>query len=189
MEDLPLVERLIRGEPRAWDLFLDRHGPAVADAARFTLRRVLGAARDEDVENVAQAVLLALCEKGFHRLKLYQGRSSLRTWLTSVACRFALNYVRTEKRKGSLRLGPLDDSAGEVADPAEIFPPGAEERERLHGAIERLPPRERLILKLFYFDGLPYKAIAEVLRIPVNSVSPFLVRAKETLRKLAGASG
>ena len=189
MEDLQLVERLIRGEARAWEQFLDGLGPAVAEAARFTLRRVLGTARDEDAENVAQAVLLALCEKDFHRLRLFQGRSSLKTWLTSVTCRFALNYVRTEKRKGSLRLGALDESAGEIPDPAEVFPPGAEERERLHAAIDRLPPRERLVLKLFYFDGLSYKAIAEALRIPVNSVSPFLVRAKETLRKLAGAAG
>lgn len=189
MEDLELVERLVRGEARAWDRFLDQHGSAVAEAARFTLRRVLGTARDEDVENVEQVVLLALCEKGFHRLRLFQGRSSLKTWLTSVTCRFALNYVRTEKRKGSLRLGPLDESAGEVADPAEALPSGLEDRERLHGAIDRLPPRERLILKLFHFDGLSYRAIAGVLRIPVNSVSPFLVRARETLRKLVEASG
>ena len=182
------MERLVRGEARAWELFLDRHGPDVVEAARFTLRRVLGTAREEDVENVAQAVLLALCEKGFHRLRLFQGRSSLKTWLTSVTCRFALNHVRTEKRKGSLRLGTLDPSAGEIPDPAEIFPPGAEERERLHGAIDRLPPRERLILKLFYFDGLPYRAIADVLKIPVNSVSPFLVRARDNLKKLAEMS-
>jgi RNA polymerase sigma-70 factor (ECF subfamily) len=183
MDDLQFVERLIRGEARAWGQFLDQHGPAVAEAARFTLRRVLGTVREGDVDNVVQAVLLALCDKGFHRLKLYQGSASLNTWLTSVTCRYALNHVRTEKRKGSLRLGSLDDSAGEIPDPAALLPPGLEDRERLHGALERLPPRERLILKLFYFDGLSYRAIAEVLRIPVNSVSPFLARAREAFKK------
>ncbi len=188
MEDRPLVDRLIRGDLRAWDRFLDLHGPAVSEAARFTLRRVLGTAREEDVENVAQAVLLALCEKDFHRLRLFRGRSSLKTWLASVTCRFALNFVRTEKRKGSLRLGSLDESAGNIPDRSELFPPAAEERERIRGALERLPPRDRLILKLFYHDGFSYRTIAETLRVPLNSVSPLLTRAKEALRKMAGVS-
>jgi RNA polymerase sigma-70 factor (ECF subfamily) len=187
MDDLQRVERLIRGDSRAWGEFLDEYGPAVADAARFTLRRVLGTFPEGDVDNIVQVVFLALCDRGFHRLKLYQGRASLKTWLTSVTCRYALNHVRTEKRKGSLRLGSLDDSAGEIPDPGALLPPGIEDRERVHGALERLPPRERLILKLFYFDGLSYRAIAEVLKIPANSVSPFLTRAKETLRKLVEA--
>ncbi len=189
MEDLELVARLVRGEARAWEAFLELYGGAVMEAARFTLHRALGEARRQDVENVVQAVLLALCEKGCRRLRSFKGRSSLRTWLSSVACRFALNYVRTEKRKGSLRLCSMDAFTGDLPDPAKIVPYCPEEREGVHRAIERLPPRERLILKLFYFDGLSYREIAEVLGMPVNSVSPFLIRAREDLRRLVKAPG
>jgi RNA polymerase sigma factor (sigma-70 family) len=188
VEDRQIVDRCIRGESRSWDILVDRYGPTVYEAARFTLRRVLGAVQDDDVENVAQAVLLGLCDKGFHRLKLFQARSSFRTWVTSVTCRFALNYVRTEKRKGSLKHGPLDPSVAELPDGEAGLLPGAEEREKLHGALEKLPPRERLLLKLFYFDGLSYKAIADVMKIPVNSISPFMMRAKESLRKHVSSS-
>jgi len=188
MDERELIARCIRGETRAWEHLVDRYGPAVADAARFTLRRVLGAAREEDVENVAQAVLLALCDKGFHRLKLFQGRSSLRTWLTSVTHRFSLNHIRTEKRKGSLKYAALDDSAELPERDAALLPGAADDRERLHAAIDKLPPRERLILKLFHFDGLSYKAIAGVLRLPVNAVSPLLLRAREALRREVGSS-
>ena len=182
VDERELVDRCIRGEARAWEQLVDRFGPAVYDGARFTLRRVLGSAQDEDVENVTQAVLLALCDKSAHRLRLFQGRSSLKTWITSVTARFALNYIRTEKRKGSLKYTALDDTAGDLPD-RDLLEGDPEDRERLHVALEKIPSREKLLLKLFYFDGLSYKSIAEVLRMPVNSISPLLLRAKESLRK------
>jgi RNA polymerase sigma-70 factor (ECF subfamily) len=186
MDERQLIDRCIRGEARAWEILVEEYGPAVYDAARFTLRRVLGAAQDEDVENVYQAVLLALCDRNAHRLKLFQGRSSFRTWLTSVTGRFALNYIRTEKRKGSLKYCALDDSAGDLPGrERDLFPGGMEEREQLFTALEKIPARERLLLKLFYFDGLSYKAIAKVMKIPVNSVSPLLLRARDSLKKFA----
>lgn len=186
MEERELVRRLARGESRAWEQFLDQYGPTLAEAARFTLHRVLGTVRPEEVDTVVQSVLLALCDKGFHRLRLFQGRSSLKTWLTSVTCRFALNYIRTEKRKGSLRLAPLDP---DPAIPAASDPGPPPELEDLRGAIRRLSPRERLVLRLFHLDGLSYREIAAILRVPVNSVSSLLSRARQSLRKLAETSG
>lgn len=182
MEERALVDRLIRGEPLAWETLVDEYGPAVHEAASFTLRRVLAAAPAEDVENVVSAVFVALCDKSMHRLRLFQGRSSLRTWLTSVTTRYALNYIRTEKRKGALRHAPLDPGADVAARDADLLSE-FDERERLYAAIERIPFRERLVLKLFHFDGLPYKAIARALRIPVNSISPLLLRARDSIRR------
>ncbi|HZE96229.1 MAG TPA: sigma-70 family RNA polymerase sigma factor [Planctomycetota bacterium] len=184
MNEKQLIDRCIRGESGAWEQLVREFGAAVHDAARFTLRRVLGSAHDEDVENVYQGVLLGLCDRDAHRLKLFQGRSSFKTWITSVTARFALNYIRTEKRKGSLKYTALDASASDLPD-RDLQGGDADERERIHQALDRIPPREKLILKLFYFDGLSYKAVAEILRIPVNSVSPLLIRAKESLRKHA----
>ena len=184
MDERQLIDRCIRGEASAWDLLVREFGPFVHDAARFTLRRVLGSARDEDIENVYQGVLLGLCDREAHRLKHFQGRSSFRTWVTSVTVRFALNYIRTEKRKGSLRTVSLDEAAPELPDEG-LFSGDFGDKERLHRALEKIPPREKLILKLFYFDGLSYRTIAEILKIPVNSVSPLLIRAKDSLRKHA----
>jgi RNA polymerase sigma-70 factor (ECF subfamily) len=180
-----LIARCIRGEASAWDRLVDDYGPVLHDAARYTLRRVLGRVRDEDVENVVQGVLTGLCDKDAHRLKLFRGTSKFRTWLTSVTSRFALNYIRTEKRKGSLKFASLEpEAAGELPGRAAELPDG-EERERLFRAMSRISPRERLILQLHYFDGLSYRGIAGLLRVPVNSVSPLLIRARESLRREA----
>lgn len=182
MDERQLIDRCIRGEADAWEHLIREYGASVYDAARFTLRRVLGTVQSEDVENVYQGVLLGLCDREAHRLKLFQNRSSFRTWLTSVTVRFTLNFIRTEKRKGSLRYQALDPAAGEIPD-RDFLPRDLEERERLYRGLERIPPREKLILKLFYFDTVSYRGISEIMKIPVNSVSPLLIRAKESLRK------
>ena len=91
MDERQLIDRCIRGESGAWEHLVREYGPSVHDAARFTLRRVLGSAQDEDIENVYQGVLLGLCDRDAHRLKLFQSRSSFRTWVTSVTVRFSLN--------------------------------------------------------------------------------------------------
>ncbi len=187
MNERQLINECIRGSARAWEALVEQFGQSVYDAARFTLRRVLGTAQDEDIENVYQGVLLGLCDKNFHRLRLFQSRSSFRTWVTSVTTRFSLNYIRTEKRKGSLKFLQLDDSALDMPDRDLLSGVPTEDHERLLRAIAQMPPRERLIIRLFYFDGLSYKAIADVLKLPVNSVSPLMLRAKEQLKKLVGA--
>jgi DNA-directed RNA polymerase specialized sigma24 family protein len=136
MDERQLIDRCIRGEGQGLGDLVREYGPAVHDAARFTLRRVLGSAQDEDVENVYQGVLLGLCDRDAHRLKLFQSRSSFRTWVTSVTVRFSLNYIRTEKRKGSLKYLGLDASRRGAARPRPdarrreergAAPPGARE--------------------------------------------------------------
>ncbi len=187
MNERQLISECIKGSARAWEQLVDTFGQNVYDAARFTLRRVLGSAQDEDIDNVYQGVLLGLCDKNFHRMKLFQGRSSFKTWLTSVTTRFALNYIRTEKRKGSLKFMQLDEPALDIPDRDLVSSAGPEDQERMIRALSQLPPRERLLIRLFFFDGLSYKAIADVMKLPVNSVSPLMLRAKELLKRGVGA--
>jgi len=52
MDERQLIDRCIRGEADAWELLIREYGASVYDAARFTLRRVLGTVQREDVENV-----------------------------------------------------------------------------------------------------------------------------------------
>ena len=59
----------------------------------------------------------------------------------------------------------------------------------LRHALEQLPPRDRLILKLFHLDGAGYKEIAALLGLSLNAVSPALIRARQKIRALLGGEG
>ncbi len=97
----------------------------------------------------------------------------------------------------SCRLASLDDgSAGaEAADGADPFRDVADEgfRAALAQAIEGLPEREKLVMSLYYSDGLNLKEIGAVLKVTESRVCQLhgqaLVRLKARLAHWRGESG
>lgn len=64
----------------------------------------------------------------------------------------------------------LDTSIDEFAsDPYDIMIT-SEMMDRMHHAVESLPPRCKMIFKLIREDGLKYKEVAEILNISVNTI-------------------
>jgi RNA polymerase sigma-70 factor (ECF subfamily) len=53
----------------------------------------------------------------------------------------------------------------------------------LYEALERMPEEDRLILKMYYLDGLSYRSIAQVLQVAPNTVSSYILRARDKLKK------
>ncbi|MBI2901261.1 MAG: sigma-70 family RNA polymerase sigma factor [Planctomycetes bacterium] len=185
-EERRLVQRCIAGEREAWRALMERFGALVAHAVRTTLQRVVKFADPNRVDDAVQSVWTALCEDGCRRLRGFEAKCSLSTWLTVLSTRRALDFVRTEIRKGSLRTVRIDgedhDLLGEIAAPAADDPPSADEVERLYAALERLPDDDRIILKLYYLDGCSYRTIARALGVAPNTVSSYLLRAREKLK-------
>jgi RNA polymerase sigma-70 factor (ECF subfamily) len=177
-----LISRCARRATGAWEEFLDRYRTVLARAAGATLARVLGSAAEDDVEAVVESSLLALLKDDCAALRAFGGRSSFDGYLRAIATKIALNHVRSERRKGWIRFRPLD-----AAPDAPAPEPGEEDPERLaalRAALQKLPPRDRLLLKLFHLDGAGYREIASMLGLSMNAVSPALIRARERLRAL-----
>jgi RNA polymerase sigma-70 factor (ECF subfamily) len=64
----------------------------------------------------------------------------------------------------------LDTSVDEFAvDPYEVLIT-SEMMNRMHQAVDSLPPRCKMIFKLIREDGLKYKEVAEILNISVNTI-------------------
>jgi RNA polymerase sigma-70 factor, ECF subfamily len=178
-----LLARCVRRSLGAWEEFLARYRDGMRRAARITLLRATGSAADDDVEAVVGAVLLALVKDDFAPLRAFAGRSSLEGYLNAITTRVTLNHLRSERRKGWLRFRPLDAAAEAPApEPAETEDPQA--LAQLRRALEQLPARDQLILKLFHLDGAGYKEIAALTGLSVNAVSPALIRARQKIRAL-----
>ena len=181
-DDAELLARCLRRSIGAWEDFLHRYRPSLERAARVTLARAMGSAREDDVEAVVEAALLALVKDDHAALRSFTGRSSLGGYLHAITSKIALNHVRGERRKGWLRFRPLDLEAEAPAPEVQEEAPG--ELAALRRALKELPPRDRLILELFHLDGASYKEIASLIRVSFNAVSPALIRAREKLRAL-----
>ncbi len=180
MDERDLLDRCVRRTDGAWEEFLARFRPVLERAARSTFARVARQASEDDVEAVVEAVLLSLVKDDCSSLRAFAGRSSFAGYLRAIGTNLALNHVRGERRKGWLRFRPLEEAGepitGEAVSTDEV------RIAAIQRALEGLPPRDRLLLKLFHFDGADYKEISAVTGLSTNAVSPALIRARERLR-------
>ena len=58
-----------------------------------------------------------------------------------------------------------------------------EQRERLHRMLDRLPKKQRELVRMFHLQGRSYADISDQLQIPIGSVGPTLRRAEAKLRE------
>ncbi|WP_327583363.1 sigma-70 family RNA polymerase sigma factor [Nonomuraea sp. NBC_00507] len=150
--------------------------------------RMLGSAHDAD--DALQDALV----RAWRGLARFEGRSSLRSWLYTVATRTCLDLVETRGRRAlPVDLGPAADRT--VADNAPRtdvawlgpYPdtgPAAryEEREAVElafvAALQHLPGNQRAALLLFEVLGFSVAEIAAMMRTTTTSVNSALARAR-----------
>ena len=91
-------------------------------------------------------------------------------WLTRVL----VNGCRSRLRLAWRRVGPL---------PETLLAPGPEERQELEELFS-LPPKDRAVIHLHYYEGYSTDEIAQILGQRPGTIRSRLSRAREKLRKL-----
>ncbi|MHC4712044.1 MAG: RNA polymerase sigma factor [Planctomycetota bacterium] len=173
--DEDLVRRARRGDELACHDIVDRYGDHLYGLA-FTL-----------VGNSADAadVLQETFSGAFRSLRRFKGRSSLRTWLCQILIRQAARHHRS---RGKHKMTSLERIAGTSAEPESDrdLAPGAraaDARMDILAALDTLPPIHREVIVLREMQGLSYKEIAGVLRVPRGTVESRLFRARRELKE------
>jgi len=181
MDEQDLVQRMRRGEQRAFDQFFDAYAARLgAFAAR---RSALDAAAIEDV--VQMTMINAM-----RGLGTFRGSSSLFTWLCQI-CRNQLADIRRKSARQP-QMQSLDDLTEEkplaqiiqltdFRDPLDECATDAE-RGAVRHAINGLPSHYARILELRYGDELTVPEIARVLQISESAAESQLVRARQAFR-------
>jgi len=134
----------------------------------FFRRRLTDVARAEDLAQETFIVILRGTER-------YEAKAKFRTYLYAVA----LKVLWTERRKG-LRENRAREAVAELSE--ESTNPVASIC--IRNALERLDPQHREVLMLREYEQLPYDEIADVLKIPVNTVRSRIFRARSELKAL-----
>lgn len=150
-----------------------------------------------EAEDLVQETLI----KAWKGLPAFEGRSSLKRWLYTVATRTCLDALESKKGR-ILQSGPPHDPSLPPPPPVEEawlepFPdaelpeaePGPEARYTQREsvalafltALQLLPAKQRAVLLLRDVLGYPAAECAELLDLSVASVNSALQRARETL--------
>ncbi|MEV0481355.1 sigma-70 family RNA polymerase sigma factor [Streptomyces sp. NPDC050508] len=167
-----------------------RHGDSAAvdhlmrALHRDVLRYVAYLGADpQAVDDLAQDTFL----RALGSLHRFEGRSSARTWLLSIARRAVIDsYRRAAVRP---RLSDVQDwqLAVELAQPQGL--PGFDDGVALLDLLAVLPDERREAFLLTQLLGLPYEEAAELSNCPVGTVRSRVSRARATLVDLLAEGG
>lgn len=166
--DEALLTRLRAGDASAFEVVVRTYERNLYRLAyRFT-RNV------EDAKDVAQEAFL----RAYRALSRFDGRSSLYTWLYRITLNLCLNHRRGRGPEETVEAGGLaDPTPGALEALAE-----AERQAAVAAAIASLPPQQRATVILRVQEGLPHKAIAEILECSEGTVKANFFHAVRNLR-------
>ncbi|MEU7314238.1 sigma-70 family RNA polymerase sigma factor [Streptomyces sp. NPDC007083] len=157
------------GEPHAAELF-------VHALHRDVLRYVTHLCGDpQAVDDLTQDTFL----RAFGSLHRFEGRSSARSWLLSIARRAVIDSYRHAAARPRLTDTPDWQSAVERAQPRGV--PGFDDGVVLLDLLSALPGERREAFVLTQLLGLPYAEAARVGDCPVGTVRSRVARARATL--------
>lgn len=179
MDDAELARRAADREEEAWEEVLKRAWPLARGMMQRTFRRAGLADAAREAEEALGSFAETLLEQDAKVLRAYHPPVPLPAYLAVVARNLACRLL---DRKGkALPLGALD--------PPERIPetlPASPEA--LEEALGELALRDRLALRLFYWERMRQEDIARVLDVRPSTVGPLMTRAREALKRIIGKS-
>ncbi len=124
----------------------------------------------------------ATCERAIGRIETWEPGTRLDSWMYRIARNTFFNWRRAGKVRAEY-LQRIDPEQHDRVDGARAM----EARltlERARDCIARLPEEQRSVLLLVTVEGLAYKEAAEVLELPIGTVTSRLARARLALSAL-----
>lgn len=112
----------------------------------------------EDTHDILQNALIKI----YRYIPDFNENSKLYTWLYRIAVNESLTFLRKQQKTRTLSLEESVENFGErlKADP---YFNGDDLMIELKKAIEQLPPKQKLVFNLRYYEEMSYKDISEIL--------------------------
>ena len=130
-------------------------------------------------EKVAEEVVQDVFLKFYQTKDRYDGRASMKTYLTKMTINRSYDYLRSWKNKKALLIETFTNAKG-----AETEAIQKEERGEITAAVLKLPVKYREVLLLYYYEDLQVAEIAELCKLSVSTVKTRLQRARAKLKPL-----
>jgi len=111
----------------------------------------------------------------------FEGRSSLKTWIFSIAKNKSIDRNRKHSRiKYSDEVIEMED---ESLNPSEALAV-SQDAETIREAVKQLKPDHQRAIYLSYFEDLTYREIAVIEGCPEGTIKTRILHAKKNLRHI-----
>ena len=167
LQDVFQLQALRSGDSRAVKVWYQTYASRLI---RYVQRKI---SDRKDVEEIVQDTFMSCMES----LPLYQEKSSLWTWMCSVANHEVADALRKKYAKKVLSALPF---AEHLLPPAMVDMHGLSHAVRI--VLQKMSAREREVLLLKYVDRKSVGDIARILGKSVKSAESVLFRARKSFR-------
>ncbi|MFC1485538.1 RNA polymerase sigma factor [Candidatus Latescibacterota bacterium] len=180
-ESADLIRRFIAGDDHAFSEIVMMYQHRLVKNAEVILGN-----RSDAMDMVQETFINAY----FHR-NSFRGESSLYTWLYRILYNVCISTLRSKK---NLKLF-VSEKQGNTFDLPSGTPDPYHELERIEiralvdDALQKLPPRQRMVFVMRQIDGLKHREIAEIMEISEGSVKASYFHAVQKLREILADYG
>lgn len=126
-------------------------------------------------------------ERALKSRSKWQDGTRLDSWMYMIMRNCWIDELRSQNRR-TLHFAPLDE-ADRVKQQSSSGDSDQLRRMDLHSAMQALPPEQKELVALVWIEGLSYRETADLLDIPMGTLTSRLFRARKALMaSLEGAS-
>ena len=181
LEQLPddqLVDRVVKGDKDALSALYDRYDRLVYSLAIRIVERP-GVA-----EEVTQDVFMVLWLRG----SSYKSeRGTFSAWLLSITHNRSIDELRKSRRQAKLATVDIDEAIIVSAGGNDSVPDAVLaqlDREVILKALGKLPPTQKQVIFMAYFQGLTQSEISQAMGAPLGTVKTRMRLGLQKLREL-----
>ena len=176
--DLALVERVQKGEKRAFDLLVRKYQHKVIGViSRYV-------SDWSECQDVAQEAFM----RAYRAMAAFRGDSQFYTWMYKIATNTAKNHLVSQGRRPPADDIGIDDAVqldGGMRLKDRATPEHELMRQEIEqtvfATVEQLPEDLKMAITLREVDGLSYEEIAEKMDCPIGTVRSRIFRARDAI--------
>jgi len=174
--DEEIAREIQRGNADAIQFLIERYEPKMTRYARKFLFA------GDDVKDVVQEVFI----RAYVNIQSFDASQRFSPWIYRIAHNIFINELKKKtKERRNFSLFDADTLFPQPVAPerADSDVERKEMRKILDASLGTLDPKYREPIALYYFEDMDYKAIAEILQVPVSTVGIRIRRGKALLKK------
>ena len=119
----------------------------------------------DDTADVLQNTFM----KAWTNIENFRGDSKLSTWLYTIAHNESITFLTKMQAEREMVADDPDGYLQEQIQADKYFD-GDEAQQKLLMAIATLPPKQRQVFNMRYYDEMPYEEISEILKTSVGAL-------------------
>jgi RNA polymerase sigma factor (sigma-70 family) len=181
--DYKLVQQAItKGDQKAYAELLSRYRESVY----YMMLKMVNNKDDAD------DLTIEAFGRAFKKLDQYTPNYAFSTWLFKIASNNAIDFLRKKKLNNTISMDNRNENsdydAGNLVrsntlDPEEFYIK-KQKVEMVRAVIDKLKPKYKELVELFYFQELSHEEISARLNLPIGTIKAQLFRARDFLFEL-----